>query len=38
MNICFFITEMIKLNEKYEVDRKILICDYIKYSSSKKGQ
>ena len=26
---------MFKLNEKYEVDRKILECDYIRYSPSK---
>ena len=25
---------MFKLNEKYEVDRKILKCDYIRYSPS----
>ena len=30
MNIIFF--QMFKLNEIYEVDRKILNCDYIRYS------
>ena len=25
---------MFKLNEKYDVDRKILKCDYIRYSPS----
>ena len=26
---------MFKLNEKYEIDRKILKCDYIRYSPSR---
>ena len=25
---------MVKLSEKYEIDRKILKCDYIRYSPS----
>ena len=29
---------MFKLIENYEVDRKILKCDYIRYSRSKKAR
>ena len=25
---------MLKLNERYEVDRKVLKCDYMRYSQS----
>ena len=32
--IYFFRAEMFKLNENYEVDRRILKCDYIRYSPS----
>ena len=31
----FFFTEIIKLNEIYEIDRKILKCDIIRYSPAK---
>ena len=31
---CFFTTQMFTLNEKYEINRNILKCDYIRYRPS----
>ena len=34
MYACFFTSQMFKLSEKYQIDIRILKCDYIIYSPS----